>query len=414
MKINNFHPQKSTGEDGNAFVGLRIRDNEIFFHYPEAYDFNEEDYSRNDILDLLKTISIAKSSSDDVNGKMFSLSSANSELALLSYLWIIEDYVSHGLYIDREKVNKFNRNGRVNWKKTFRELPMISNGNVIYNRLSVDTYQNTLSLLVQIHQYCVWKSLELMGWLYDISSAEVESKEITAMQKVLYLDVLQKELGQTFDDIKRTRLQHMKNVLIGLNEEKDHEELVYGVDSYQYVFERMIDHIFGTETKESIRNYYPKVTWNLEYPQKHEPAGSTLRPDTIMRTDKGIYIIDSKYYRYGSLDISQTQGLPDVASIQKQIIYGSYISEIQKTDNVYNVFILPYNKKKTSDQWNIVPDTNLLYAGNACANWNEDKSYSQVHTLLIDLKYVISTWASGLHQSDKDILQKLIDETGRQ
>ena len=53
-----------TGKNDDSFVGLRIKGNDIHFFYPESYRFDEESESvRSDIIDLLRTISIAKTSS---------------------------------------------------------------------------------------------------------------------------------------------------------------------------------------------------------------------------------------------------------------------------------------------------------------------------------------------------------------
>ena len=62
----------STNEDNNAFVGIRINNDSIEFHYPESYDLEGVDGHltikdikpfRRDMVDILHTISLAKTRS---------------------------------------------------------------------------------------------------------------------------------------------------------------------------------------------------------------------------------------------------------------------------------------------------------------------------------------------------------------
>ena len=53
-----------TNEEQNSFVGLRIRNGEIHFHYPESYHIaKQEDKKafRYDVVNIIRTISLAKS-----------------------------------------------------------------------------------------------------------------------------------------------------------------------------------------------------------------------------------------------------------------------------------------------------------------------------------------------------------------
>ena len=119
--------------------------------------------------------------------------------------------------------------------------------------------------------------------------------------KKLYLSTINTELSHTYDDTKKTRLQHMKNVITGLDEEVvQTREIVYGVDSYDYVYERMVDSMFSNIT--NIKDFYPTAEWDLIV-EENPKESSKLRPDTVLeqRKDNGrknLYILDAKYYRY--------------------------------------------------------------------------------------------------------------------
>ena len=66
MNIDNLIPHIATGEADNSFVGMKIIGNQLHFYFPESYHFDADNFERDDFLDLLKTISTAKSSSTNM------------------------------------------------------------------------------------------------------------------------------------------------------------------------------------------------------------------------------------------------------------------------------------------------------------------------------------------------------------
>lgn len=197
----------------------------------------------------------------------------------------------------------------------------------------------------------------------------------------------------------------MKLVLVGLDVNNDEKDFVYGVDSYYYIFERMVDYIFGTE--KDLTKFNPKATWKIFKPEVKEKDASKLRPDTILIKDNIAYIIDSKFYRFGSSgDIND---LPETTSIQKQITYGEYLSKINENktinvDKILNAFILPYDKTKEKFKSN----ENIQYIGYAKTEWkNNQEEHQYVYAFLIDLYHVVEVWNNSNHDED---ISNLIQE----
>ena len=120
MKINNFHPQATTGEVDNSFVGLKIEGNDVFFYYPESYHFeydnDKKDYDVTAILNLLKTIRLGKTHSKEYN-VTYNSHREDNEFAIYSYLWLIRDCLNNGFYINREKNYKVKITIKENLKK---------------------------------------------------------------------------------------------------------------------------------------------------------------------------------------------------------------------------------------------------------------------------------------------------------
>ena len=414
----------STNEDNNAFVGVRIRNENIEFHYPESYDLSGiENVStikdikafRRDMVDILHTISLAKTRTASVQKTENGISTTKN-FALMSYLWIIRDYISNGIYRNTEKIYRNNAKGKVNWKRTLSTQPIISNGNIIYNNLVVEVRNDCDDLITEAHKFCIYDSVRKAGWLFGFDEKAFFVPTPTKNLLKKYVNAVKQESKKTFDDMKKLRLNHMLKVLSGVDDSKQVAEIVYGVDKYHYVYERMVDAIFGNIL--DITRYNPNASWFIMKGDSvfEEKEASSLRPDTIRidpypktylydDTTKTAYVLDAKFYRYGTT--GQRTDLPETTSIQKQITYATHIkTNLQKEErieNIHNAFVLPYNKNR-----NIFGlKNNLEYIGFSKANWINRNDNTVVHAFLLDTKHLISSWSQG---NCKDDIDKLIHD----
>lgn len=424
-----------TNEENNSFVGLRINNEEIHFHYPESYDLCEIlkycDYKngcyylalskvsdiktkkdfRNDIVSVIRTISLAKSKSAPNNPADGGLSTSE-QFAIVSYLWIIKDYLANGYYRNSEKIYRTNSKGKVNWKKTLETQPIISNGNIIYNNVVVEVRNDCDDIITDAHKWCVFESVRKIGWLFGISEKSVYIPRITDTAIKKYIRAIKTESMRTFDDVKKIRLNHMLKTLTGVDDSDRTKEIVYGVDKYHYVYERMVDYVFSNVS--DISKYNPIASWYLKKNNYEPSKASDLRPDTMRlepvkeRVDgaKVAYILDAKFYRFGMT--GNVDDLPSTTSIQKQITYGDNViqnmKKEEKIEHVFNAFVLPYNKNNNT----LSCTENLEYIGYSEAKWRDDKlSHNCICTFLIDTKHLISTWSRG---NCKEDIAKLIDE----
>ncbi len=411
MKINLI---KSTNEIDNDFVGLKVKGNDISFFYPEFYSFNDLDYIdtkdikeyRDDILSILNSIILTKKNDDEFN-EIYIESKNITDESLKTYIWIIKDYLNNGFYKSFDKSNKINEKGKINWKKTLDRNPIITKSNkVIYDKLIVNKNISIDSILVEIHKYVLKKSLDVLGWLFNLDSSFIHVKNINEELKDKYINVLSIELLNTFNDSKRIRLNNFLTVLKGLDSSLINNDYIYGTNTYYYVFEKMINSMFSNIS--SIKDFYPSGSYLLKLENK-EFKSSNLRPDTIFIKDKCIYIIDSKYYRY---DITKTiNDLPSTSSIIKQLGYSSFIKENKKEYkdyNIFNIFLLP--SKSLNKEI-------LKYVGFAKSNIISeskinDETFYKIHTILIDLKYVVKIFNKSISNkiNVRDELINLINE----
>ena len=278
MKVK-FTPAKG----GKDFVGIKYTENDIQVYYPETFRWKsdipvtlsaanlEGDISLG-IRTIINSIEYAKTHSKEKTMQNDSFDGEES-FAMKSYLWIMQDFISNGAYKNRETVFKINQKGKINWKRTLSLIPLFSEGNFIYKDLVVATKSQLDNLLVEIYRFCVQKSIYLAGWLYGIRSSSFGVKRISDVElsdatKKKYLYTIKDELSRTFDDEKRLRLNHMLNVVRGINKSCN-GQLVYGVDNYDHVFEAAVNSVFGTV--DNLSEYNPLGKW----------SDSTIAEDSI-------------------------------------------------------------------------------------------------------------------------------------
>jgi hypothetical protein len=410
-------------QGGKTFVGIKFTDNDIHIHYPETFRWNfiadgavpvtslDDDITLG-IRSIISSIEYAKTHSGEKTLQN-DTSDANEAFALKSYIWIIQDFMNNGLYKNRENVFKVNQKGKIDWKRTLSKIPLYSEGNFVYKDFVVSTKSQLDNMLVDIYRFCVLKSIFLAGWLYGIRSSSFGVKKISevllsdAMQK-RYIYAIRNELAKTFDDEKRLRLSHMLNVIQGLNKSTG-GQLVYGVDSFDYVFECAVNRVLGTAKEKTA--FSPYGEWS------NGTKSSPLRPDSIFINGSTYIIIDSKCYRYAATgyQFENCDGLPATDSIQKQITYGDYLQKILmlkgEPSKIYNCFVVPYNKtvnygkKSRTDEF-------LCYSGlYATANWRENlREYEKIYVLLIDMRDVLEKMREYDHSLEHEMLLKLVDK----
>lgn len=403
MKIQNLKKIAATGKVDNQFIGIKISDNQIEFHYPETYQLSEDDDGlRRDILAILRTVSLAKTRTSDLSS--FNTQHNNEYMFPLgAYLWIINDYFSYGRYENREKIYQRGARGKIDWKRTMRSNPVISAGNVIYTDIISEKKSQKDNLLTEIYFFCVQKAVDAIGWLYGITFDSNGIDYYKKYNKNLYLAALNTELTHTFDDQKKVRLQNMKNVIVGLDDDIiSTREMIYGVDSYDYVYEGMVDSMFSRV--EDIREFYPNATWDLVL-EKGPVDSSNLRPDTVLIKDNKVYILDAKYYRYGTT--FKPADMPETTSIQKQITYGEYVKKVKEGlyDDVYSAFVLPYSKNRNSHHDKFKND--LEFIGIARAKWidSDGESNRRIAAILVDTRFLITNWL----KKNEDNISSIID-----
>lgn len=370
------------------FVGLHFIGNKPEVVFPRGYAISSDDDAvRCDILSLLSAI---QQFSGQYKGNKNTLTNGDNSLdfPLLSYQYIILDYLQNGYYTEKEVRYIEAPKGKINWKRTIQiEKPHLDGDNIVYLNFMVKTNRiKSDHLLTLIHEYCVYESFRKLGWLY-VTGSVLPQKPRLPLNKTLFLSVLSSELSQTFNDNKKRLLRSMINIIAEVSESSDdNTKAAFGVYRFEYVWEAMVDYVFGESNREQ---YYPKAHWYIVTQNGFKVESSELRPDTIMKHNGKIYILDAKYYKYGVTRIPAH--LPTTDSIQKQITYGDYIAEKEYApkDKIFNAFIMPYSSLGAD----AIP---YSFASVGLADWRSyvtsPSNYEFVLGILMDTKHLIASY----------------------
>lgn len=385
----------NTNRDADTFVGIQCENGNYSIHFPLGFHVSDSDKElRRDILLLLTSIKETTMKKESETYDQFK-NYSQLEFPFQAFLAVIYDFYNRGYYKETEVVYNVAKRGKIDWNRTIKtQKTSMQDGQAFY--LDFVTKRSSINeneLITLIHEYCVFDSFEKIGWLF---TDKLPAKSRLKFNYKLFKLVIREKLNHTFNDKNKKLFRNMLAIIEYEGEENDHREYRYGTNRFEYVWETMIDQVFGISEKE---RFFPKTVWRLD----KNYSNACLEPDSIMLHNNQIYILDAKYYKYGQTKFPWD--LPESTSINKQITYGEYVAENSKFDRefgkdriVYNAFIMPFDA--TDPKWNT--DT-LISIGDAISDWKSgDKVYEHIQGILLDVK---SLMRAGMHYSDDEVFR---------
>lgn len=378
-----------TQQDDDRFVGVKGDVNGVSIYFPLGYELSETDSEiRKDILQLFRIINEFKEEKEGTITQKNNYETKDVEFPLNEYMEIIYYFLKNGYYKETDPIYKTQNKGKICWPKTIKnQNPLLvknngSNYSLIYMNFTIrDSNPNEDNEITKINQYCVYESFKKIGWLFN---SYMPPKPKNKLNKNKSLSILQDKLSNTNDDNKKRLFKSMIGLIKSVDEDHNNK-FHYGTNKFEHVLEKMIDIMFGIKEKEK---YYPKAKWNLKFDD--DTRTYPLQPDTIMEHDNKIFIIDSKYYKYG--DTKKSKDLPDATSINKQITYAEYAKTLENNKNkeIYNAFLLPYNKE--SNKFGV--EDIFVNVGEAIGEWKEESinKYEHIQCILLDITYLMKNY----------------------
>ena len=375
----------NTNYNNDTFVGIKCIDGDISINFQLGYHISENDKGlRKDILLLFSVLSnnVTRNDSEIIKqAKVYDF----VQFPMQAYMYIIKDYLVRGYYTEQEVNYKEAKKGKINWGRTIKtQRPYICNDDIFYlNYITKNKDLKENELITLIHEYCVYDSFCKVGWLFtDL----IPKKPYIKFNQRLFISTIKNKLSTTFNDRNRQLFFNMLAIIHSLGDSESPTNYRYGTYRFEYVWEKLIDKVFGITNK---KEYFPKTTWRVKGTTYDN---ASLEPDTIMIYQNDIYVLDAKYYKFGVTN--RVSDLPESTSINKQITYGEYIyNNIEHISNgsrnlkVYNAFIMPYNSLNNKFNCN----EKIISIGEASGDWkNNDIEYQHIIGVLIDIKQLMS------------------------
>lgn len=383
--------------NGDEFVGLKHENGKLSVQFPLGYKKSDDEKKiRKDILNLISVLSTFCEHEDSF---ILGLSSKNltSQFPIHAYMFLIYDFMNNGYYTENESVYRCSSSGKINWSRTIKQVrpEIVQNSAVYFDFITKRTNHNESELISQIHKTLVYESFSKIGWLF---SSFVPQKGTLSFNANLFRSVVKSKIAQSFDEKRLMLFHNMLLVIDYMDSSNDEKDFYFGTEHFECVWERLVDAVFGESDKEK---FYPECHWFIEGKGKANLSNDfykkySLRPDTIMITDRGkenqkIFILDSKYYKYGVSKFDYD--LPRTGSIVKQFAYAEYVEnaplslpkEVRNSLNkneIYNAFILPGENESGAE---------LHYFGYSYADYKNEteKSYSKIYGILLDIKSIM-------------------------
>lgn len=382
----------NTNREADTFVGIKCDDGDISINFPLGFSISDDDKGLK--KDIMLLLSVLTKNTEHKKSEMLGEGRSFDEVTfpIQAFMAIISDYYDRGYYKEQEVEYTVAKKGKINWNRTIKtQKPYVQETDVFY--LDFVTKKHTVNeteLITLIHEYCVYDSFEKIGWLF---SKGVPQKPRIKGNRKLFVATIKAKLATTFNDKNKALFRNMLAIIDYQGDKGAKKNYKYGTYRFEYIWESMIDKVFGIENK---NDYFPNTTWTINGKVYDNPS---LEPDTIMIHNDNIYVLDAKYYKYGST--KKPSDLPKSSSINKQITYGEYIAEEVKFKDihgpnmkVYNAFVMPFNALEDSAE-------KIAYIGEATSSWKDNtKEYERVQGILIDVKYVMSI---NMQQNEQEI-----------
>ncbi len=447
QKLNDICCCESKANSETEFVGIRCEKSkedgalETSIIFPLGYFKDDstlrelpEEELRECVVNLFTVLSdpsLQEQIHQDSSISTFAEEHGESEFPMVSYLNVIRNFLDFGYLDEKEILYKKGANGKINWGRTIKAVqPVITEDaqNLVYlDFIARKVSYNEDTLITQVHKFCVHDALVKLGFLFGIDPSE---EPLLDFDYDLFCNAIHSKLAKTFNDRDLRLLADLARIVEFLAGHKTEDgkianEFYFGVKKFAPVWEAMVDKIFGKLPQGVAKDKFnPHLRWNngcrdekLDESEEeivlNDPKRSTLRPDTIMVMGEGVYILDSKYYKYGLTRFNSH--LPGAESVCKQMAYAEYVEthwkKILGVDSIatpsaslqndtlpkpiYNAFIMPYCADAEGASASSAT-FQMKRVGCIYGDWKDcKKPYHKIACILLDMKSVMRNYANN-------------------
>ena len=439
QKLNEICSCESKANSETEFVGIRCEKSkeggvlETSIIFPLGYFKDDsalrelpEEELRECVVNLFTVLSdpsLQEQIHQDSSISTFAEEHGESEFPMVSYLNVIRNFLDFGYLDEKEILYKKGANGKIHWGRTIKAVqPVITEDaqNLVYlDFIARKVSYNEDTLITQVHKFCVHDALVKLGFLFGIDPSE---EPLLDFDYDLFCNAIHSKLAKTFNDRDLRLLADLARIVEYLAGHKTEDgkianEFYFGVKKFAPVWEAMVDKIFGKLPQGlSKSDFNPHLKFVIEGSKndagisyqddddKDEKHRSTLRPDTIMSLSSSVFILDSKYYKYGLTGFYSH--LPGAESVCKQMAYAEYVEQLMQekeipafagmtSGNIYNAFIMPYCADAEGASASSAT-FQMKRVGYIYGDWKDCKRpYHKIHCILLDMKSVMRNYANN-------------------
>ena len=263
----------TVAEKGSDFVGLKITPDARCVTFPMGYSITSNDNVditptlRSEILLLIQKISDC----EKLQGERVCRINTNDlrhDFPIGSILFLIEDFLNRGsYYTEKEKMMGEGLPGKISWNSTIKRIkPIVSERGIAF--LDFIVHKSRIKqdrLITELHKYCVYKSFELLGFLYTAAMPDqgLINEADVKKNRAYYVSFLDSKISETHLEQNAELFVHMKNVIQNFDSEDTISSATYGTNSFHTVWESMVNEVYGTVNRSEMDGYY-NVFVNVE------------------------------------------------------------------------------------------------------------------------------------------------------
>lgn len=312
----------------------------------------------------------------------------NSTGRIIPAISLIEDFLENGILRRKNRVNSSRHQGYIDWGTTVNKtIPYINHGKPFYlDPIMRISSVNSTNLLTQIHEYVIWESLYLWGWILGYESTKVEKVQIPCSMEIA-TGYLKAELRKTFVQreifVIKSLIKYMDSKS-GQNDAKSFE--VLATPFFNTTWEAICGYMY-TNDYINLAKWVAQPVWDSSVIKKN----ISQRPDILFVDKSTFYILDAKYYDYNKT-------IPGWHDVVKQLFYKYTIeakvkkSKELKVKKFENILIFPENS-----------DLDFTYLGRIYVEGVID--LGEVNAFAINTKSAMETYAFGRMSDARMILE---------
>lgn len=263
--------------------------------------------------------------------------------------WLIQDYLTAGIYRRVRDLHQYNAQGSINWRQTIDHVsPVLSRGQVLYlDTVNRSPTNDNMNFISRLHRQLLASASSEFGHLLGYAPLGLDNEPYEAFTVLPDITICRQKINEEMRNVFSDRAIQLLPVLLAaisaFERAKTSQVALYGTSSFYDVWEKVCSLLLGNE-RDQWTPYIPRPLWTSASGDKQDAR--TFVPDIVTRIpvgyDEHLLIADAKYYQLSMPP--HLYGQPGVNDVAKQLWYEQCLKAPalnRGISTIHNVFILP-------------------------------------------------------------------------